>query len=76
MRAVARPLDSDEVTGPCVGLTNSIGDYYDRQPDDPQEPVGEGGWLSDGMGAARRAEGLKREGFRTPGAITSEGCYR
>jgi hypothetical protein len=49
---VSRPLDSNEVIG-SVGLTNALHRVYDHEPE-PHEPVGEGGYLSDGMGHVKR----------------------
>lgn len=53
-RVVSRPRDGegDEHDG-SVGMTNAILRDFEHAPE-PQEPVGEGGYFSDGMGHIKR----------------------
>ena len=52
MRMVSKPSDGDEHDG-SVGMTNALLHDFSRDPE-PQETVGEGGYLTDGMGHFKR----------------------
>ncbi|MGA8301775.1 MAG: hypothetical protein WB817_19985 [Terriglobales bacterium] len=54
--AVHRSSDGNEHDG-SVGMTNALLSVYDHAPE-PQEPVGEGGYMSDGMGGIKRGSGI------------------
>lgn len=51
-QVVSRPRDGDEHDG-SVGMTNALLRDFEHSPE-PHESVGEGGYLSDGMGHLKR----------------------
>ncbi len=51
-RTISRPLNDGEVFG-SVGMTNAVLRNWD-QPAPADEPIGEGGYLSDGFGSIKK----------------------